>query len=246
MPTYFISDLHISEQQPETSALLLQFLQKIEAKADALYILGDLFNYWIGDDYTNPLLTQVKQALNQLTKSGVPVYFIQGNRDFLIGKRFCRETGITLLPDEVKIDLYGQPTLLMHGDTLCTLDTEYQAFRNTSRSWWWQAVMLRLPLKLRLKKAQRYRQASSSLKQQKSMQIMDVAAQTVIERMTVFDCDLLIHGHTHRPAIHSVELAHGNGTRMVLGDWHPSGKIVKCEANTAPQLVDVQALLSEH
>jgi len=243
VPTYFISDLHVSEQQPEISALLVEFLQHIRGKADALYILGDLFNYWVGDDYVNPTITEIKSALAAVSTSGVPVYLILGNRDFLIGKRFCRETGAKRLADEVVIDLYGEPVLLMHGDTLCTLDEEYQAFRKTSRSWWWQAVALRLPLRWRLHKARGYRQASASSKQMKSQAIMDVTQDAVIEKMQTFNCQTLIHGHTHRPMLHQVNLGNKQGQRIVLGDWNPSGMVVHCQPGHAPQLVDMRELL---
>ena len=149
--TYFISDLHLSENQPQLAALFFDFMQNLAPNAERVYILGDLFDFWIGDDEQSPLIEQVKNAIKQLTTSGVACYFIHGNRDFLIGKDFAQQTGLQLLPDYQCIDLYGKPTLLCHGDTLCIDDVKYQQFRRKVHQKWRQRLFLCLPLKVRLK-----------------------------------------------------------------------------------------------
>ncbi|BFU60510.1 UDP-2,3-diacylglucosamine diphosphatase [Rodentibacter abscessus] len=213
--TYFISDLHLSETQPELTALFLDFMQNLAPNAERVYILGDLFDFWIGDDEQSTLIEQVKLAIKNITKKGVLCYFIHGNRDFLIGKRFAQETGITLLPDYQLIDLYGTPTLLCHGDTLCTDDVKYQQFRQKVHQKWRQWFFLHLPLKVRLKIAEKIRAKSKRDKMSKSSEIMDVNLPFTLETMHQFNAPLLIHGHTHREAIHQYE----NQKRIVLGDW---------------------------
>ena len=213
--TYFISDLHLSETQPELTALFLDFMQHLAPSADKVYILGDLFDFWIGDDEQSPLIEQVKQAIKNLTSQGVPCYFIHGNRDFLIGKRFAKETGMQLLPDYQRIDLYGTPTLLCHGDTLCIDDVKYQQFRKKVHQPWRQWLFRLLPLKVRLKIAEKIRAKSKQDKQQKSVEIMDVNLPFTLQTMEKFKTPLLIHGHTHREAIHQYD----GKKRIVLGDW---------------------------
>lgn len=236
--TYFIADVHLSEQRPDISALFVHFLHHQASDADALYVLGDLFDYWIGDDYQNALISQVKQALKALT-SQLPVYFIGGNRDFLIGQRFARETGVTLLPEHSVIDLYGESVLIMHGDTLCTRDEAYQKFRKTSRRWWWQKLMLALPLWVRIKIAQRFRTYSQKVNTTKKNDIMDVTPEEVLKQMHAHHVRWLIHGHTHRPAVHRLTLSDGQqGLRIVLGDWYQQGSLLKCEPGQEPVLLN--------
>lgn len=213
--TYFISDLHLSETQPELTALFLDFMHNLAPHAEAVYILGDLFDFWIGDDEQSPLISEVKQAIKTITEKGIACYFIHGNRDFLISECFAKETGITLLPDYQLIDLYGTPTLLCHGDTLCIDDVKYQQFRRKVHQKWRQWFFLHLPLKVRLKIAEKIRTKSKQDKMQKSNDIMDVNLPFTLEIMEKFNAPLLIHGHTHREAIHQYD----EKKRIVLGDW---------------------------
>ncbi|QYM94102.1 UDP-2,3-diacylglucosamine diphosphatase [Dickeya zeae] len=223
MSTLFISDLHLSEQEPAITAGFLRFLQEDAPNADALYILGDLFDAWIGDDDPAPLHKTVAQALKSLTDSGVPCYFAHGNRDFLLGRRFAHQSGLHLLATETVLDLYGRRTLLLHGDTLCTDDHAYQNFRRKVHNPLIQRLFLWLPLSFRLRIAARMRAASQRANQHKSMTIMDVNADEVINRLHDHRATLMIHGHTHRPAIHVIEQGNVKAERAVLGAWHQEG-----------------------
>ena len=231
MNTLFIADLHLSADRPDITALFFEFLATDARRADALYILGDLFEAWIGDDDHNDFNDSVTHAIKRLVDSGVPVYFIHGNRDFLIGKRFARASGAILLPELHTIDLYGRKTLLMHGDSLCTLDHAYQAFRKKSRSWWWQTLMQALPLWYRRRYAANARAKSQQNNQNKAQEIMDVTGSEVVREMTHAGVDLLIHGHTHRPCIHDLELSFTGkavpAQRIVLGDWYTQGSLLR-------------------
>ena len=221
---YFISDLHLNESDGEITQLFLQFMQQKAPLAQAVYILGDLFDFWIGDDERSPLIDEVKQAIKTLTTSGVKCYFICGNRDFLIGKRFAQETGMTLLPDYHCLDLYGKKTLLCHGDTLCIDDVKYQQFRQKVHQKWRQRLFLCLPLALRVKIAEKIRVKSQQDKQQKSLAMMDVNACFTAEVVADFGAEWLIHGHTHRQAVHFMP----NFTRIVLGDWQRTKASILC------------------
>jgi len=215
----FIADLHLSIEKPGVTRRFLDFLNERAVQAEALYILGDFFDAWIGDDDPTPPNTAVKKQLRKLTDTGTKVYFQQGNRDFLIGARFARETGIEMLDDHVVIDLFGVPTLLMHGDLLCTDDTAYQAFRVKSHSSQWQQNMLAKPLLLRMLIARWLRWRSHFHKSKKTLEIMDVNQQTVLEIMRRHKARCLIHGHTHRPAVHELEIDGQNAQRFVLANW---------------------------
>ncbi|AIJ31937.1 UDP-2,3-diacylglucosamine hydrolase [Actinobacillus suis ATCC 33415] len=212
---YFIADLHLNEAQPQITEHFLQFMQQKAPLAESVYILGDFFDFWIGDDEQSELIDQVKNALKTLTTSGVKCYFICGNRDFLLGKRFAQETGIEILPDYHLLDLYGHKTLLCHGDTLCIDDVKYQQFRRKVHQKWLQWLFLRLPLSLRIRIAQKIRAKSKQDKQSKSADIMDVNPAFTAETVKRFGTTYLIHGHTHRQAVHS----EAEFTRIVLGDW---------------------------
>ncbi|MBK8973038.1 MAG: UDP-2,3-diacylglucosamine diphosphatase [Hahellaceae bacterium] len=229
MSTLFISDLHLETEKPELTSFFLNFLAQKAQGVDALYILGDFFEVWVGDDEQLPLHETIAAALNKLAASGTAVYLMNGNRDFLLGEAFAERCGATLLGERHRIDLYGRPTLLMHGDSLCTRDAEYQKFRSMSRNPQWQAMMLGRPLKDRQLMARQLRQMSMAKNQGKPETIMDVTPEEVIRVMDEGACDLLIHGHTHRPARHEVTLTRGVGQRVVLGDWHRS--TVYAEAN---------------
>lgn len=215
----FISDLHLSWEKPEITQRFLDFLDNRAIKAKELFILGDLFDAWVGDDDFSPPNPKIRKSLKYLSEAGVKIYFQQGNRDFLLGKRFCEETGIVLLDDPYVIDLFGVPTLLMHGDLLCTDDLPYQAFRRKSRSSEWQQNVLSKPLLVRLLVARWYRIRSYFHKRQKTVEIMDVNQATVADTMAAYNCQRLIHGHTHRPAIHDFMLAGKPAQRYVLAAW---------------------------
>lgn len=226
--TLFIADLHLCQDEPAITAGFLHFLQREAHQCDALYILGDLFEAWIGDDDPNPLHQQIAAALKALP---VPKYFIHGNRDFLLGQRFAAACGMTLLPEEQVLTLYGQRLLIMHGDTLCTDDEGYQRFRAKVHQRWLQKLFLALPLRLRMRIAARMRANSKQANQHKSLSIMDVNQQAVIEAMARQQVRLLIHGHTHRPAIHEFVLQGENAQRVVLGAWHQQGSMVQVDAD---------------
>ncbi|WP_054772832.1 UDP-2,3-diacylglucosamine diphosphatase [Methylogaea oryzae] len=221
----FISDLHLSAGRRATVRRFLQFLRHRAPQAERLYILGDLFDAWVGDDDNTPPNRAVKRALRALSDSGTEIYYQHGNRDFLIGERFLRETGCRPLPDHAVIDLYGTPTLLMHGDLLCSDDLPYLAFRALSRTAEWRDNILGKPLLLRLLGARWYRLRSYWHKSKKSGEIMDVNQDTVRETMQRHGATRLIHGHTHRPAVHDFQLDGAPVQRFVLAEWDDQGSV---------------------
>jgi UDP-2,3-diacylglucosamine hydrolase len=216
----FIADLHLSGERPDTVRLFLRFLSDRAPQADHLYILGDLFDAWIGDDYETAPISDIKQAMEQLSRNGTRLWLMHGNRDFLIGQRFCQETGAVLLQDPTLVDLYGEPTLLMHGDLLCTDDLDYMKFRREVRDPGRITQLLSQSIQQRLALARHYRARSGEAKSLKPESIMDVNAQTVKSYLTEQGADHLIHGHTHRPADHLIEIAGRRHYRHVLGEWH--------------------------
>lgn len=227
MTTLFIADLHLCTEEPAITAGFLRFLAGEARQADALYILGDLFEAWIGDDDPNPLHREIAAAIKAVVDSGVPCFFIHGNRDFLIGKRFARESGMTLLPQEKVLDLYGRRVLILHGDTLCTDDVGYQAFRAKVHQPWLQALFLALPLFIRKRVAARMRADSKAANSTKSLEIMDVNKHAVVAEMEKYRVQWLIHGHTHRPDVHAITVNGEPAYRVVLGAWHSEGSMVK-------------------
>ncbi|REL35117.1 UDP-2,3-diacylglucosamine diphosphatase [Thalassotalea euphylliae] len=224
--SYFIADLHLADNRPDITACFLSFLQNQAPKAEKLFILGDLFEYWLGDDDDSPFVETIANALKTLSTQ-TKIFFIQGNRDFLLGKAFAKRSGMTLLPDVEKISLYRQELIILHGDTLCTRDLAYQAFRKKSRSWWWQGIMKNLPLFLRKRIAENYRKKSAASTAMKSQDIMDVTQQEVERVMADMQVDLMIHGHTHRPDVHHFTSENVARTRVVLGDWYDQGSWLK-------------------
>ncbi|WP_317928773.1 UDP-2,3-diacylglucosamine diphosphatase [Halioxenophilus sp. WMMB6] len=229
MSTLFISDLHLDESRPQITKAFLRFLFNQASKADALYILGDLFEAWIGDDDDSEFVLHIKEAINRYAAAGVPTYFLHGNRDFLIGERFAEETGITLLNESTVVNLYDTPVLLMHGDTLCTTDSEYLEFRAQVRSPAWQAQVLSQPLAVRREMAKQLRAQSKSMNAMKAEDIMDVTPSEVVAQMQAEHVTKLIHGHTHRPNRHIVDLGTSQGERIVLGDWGDQGWYLNVE-----------------
>jgi UDP-2,3-diacylglucosamine hydrolase len=234
MTTLFISDLHLDSERPQISDLFGRFIDMEARSADALYILGDLFEAWVGDDDPSDVGAFVADTLRGLADTGVPVYFIRGNRDFLLGDVYAKRAGMTILPDPAVVLLYGKPTVLMHGVTLCTDDVAYQAFRAQTRDPAWQRQFLAQPLAARIEFARQARAASQAhqagLKESGAMDaITDVSASAVEATFARFGIDTLIHGHTHRPAIH--DKAHVGGRRIVLGDWYEQGSVLRVDAS---------------
>jgi UDP-2,3-diacylglucosamine hydrolase len=218
--TLFISDLHLEESRPDITDAFLTFLREKAAGVKQLYILGDFFEAWIGDDERTPLQEQIAAALKQLSDSGTAIFLMHGNRDFLIGEDFCHRAGATLLDDPTVIDLYGTPTLLLHGDSLCTADVEYQKFRANMRNPQMQKMMLARPLEDRQQMAKQLRALSMAKNQGKAEDIMDVTPEEVVKELEAHGVQLMIHGHTHRPAVHELEANGKPARRIVLGDWH--------------------------
>ena len=232
MATLFISDLHLDPARPDITGLFGEFIDGEARGADALYILGDLFEAWVGDDDPSETGAFVARKLKALSDSGVPVSFMHGNRDFLLGADYARSAGMTLLADPTRIDLQGRPVLLMHGDTLCTDDVAYQQFRAQTRDPAWQARFLSQPLEARLAFAQQARAASQArqgeLREAGTMEtITDVSPAAVEAAFAAHDVDAIIHGHTHRPAVHELEVGGGARQRIVLGDWYEQGSVLR-------------------
>ncbi len=227
MAVFFISDLHLESAQPEGVERFVDFAGSEGPVADRLYILGDLFEAWIGDDDPDPGLRPVRSALRRLTRSGTPCHFMHGNRDFLIGERFAAETGCTLLGDYETIEVHGTTVLLTHGDLLCTDDKRYMTLRGTVRDPAWQAEFLAKPLAERRTIADGLRQLSRTEIAAKPEDIMDVNQSSVEDTMRRFGVSVLLHGHTHRPAVHEFELDEEPALRIVLGAWHDRASIVR-------------------
>jgi UDP-2,3-diacylglucosamine hydrolase len=225
--TLFISDLHLEDDRPDIADQFLRFLETEALQADALYILGDLFESWVGDDDPNEHYQWIKQALYKLTKKGVPVFFMHGNRDFMIGEAFAGETGVTILPDPHVATIHGDQVLLSHGDAYCTDDLEYQAFRKMSRDPQWQAMMLAKSLEERLAFAAQARQASKARGGTMSEEIMDVNADAIDAALREASVQIMLHGHTHRPAIHELSVDGTAAQRIVLGDWYEQGSVLR-------------------
>lgn len=223
--TYFISDLHLSTTRPDISRALAAFLQQ-HTGCDQLYILGDLFEVWVGDDDDAALAQDTAAALRAFSAAGPDLFLMQGNRDFMLGETFCQSAGGQLLPDPTVIELDGEPTLLMHGDSLCTADKEYQQFRKTARDPQWQAALMAESLEQRRAFAAQLRGKSKEANSNKAEDIMDVTPADVELIMAEHDVRQLIHGHTHRPAHHDEP----TGSRWVLGDWDTKGWAIEASA----------------
>ena len=228
--TLFVSDLHLCPTRSAINRVFFDFVRMPAAQAEALYILGDLFEYWAGDDDDDPFNAQVLAALRELAGRGVALYLMHGNRDFLIGDRFSAACRATLLPDPTRVNLYGTPTLLMHGDTLCTDDLEYQAFRLQVRNPNFQREFLAQPLAERIQKIEIMRAKSEATKKIKPEATMDVTATAVEVQLRNYGYPRLIHGHTHKPAMHQHIVDDRCCERWVLADWYASGSYLRCDA----------------
>ena len=226
----FISDLHLCASSPNTTRLFHNFIRCIAPQAEALYILGDLFEYWAGDDDLNTSFhLEITTALRTLSSQGTRIHIMHGNRDFLMNKKLAETCQAELLPDPTLLDLYGTPTLLTHGDALCTDDTAYQVFRKQVRNATWQQQFLALPLLQRKTQIEQLRLQSEAEKQHKTMSIMDVNLQAVNELLHEYHYPRLIHGHTHRPAHHLHHLDGHTCDRWVLGDWDKAANALRCD-----------------
>jgi UDP-2,3-diacylglucosamine hydrolase len=236
--TLFISDLHIDASRPPIVRQFLNFLELEAARAEALYILGDLFESWIGDDAADSAQTAAIAGIRALTSSGVPCFVMHGNRDFLLSERFCRDSGAEILCDPLIVTLYGERILVMHGDALCTDDRAYQRLRATVRDPDWQDRFLQLSVKARRALAGAARAGSQAHTAAVQYAITDVNADSVAQALRGSGLTTLLHGHTHRPAIHAIQVDGRPCTRIVLGDWYDQGSLVRWNEN-GPELVNL-------
>lgn len=227
MVTIFVSDLHLDAQRPEVTDQFLEFLEGEVLDAKGLYILGDLFEAWIGDDDPDPEKARVLDALRAVTHDGPAGFFMRGNRDFLIGETFCKRTGFKLLEDSALVDMYGETVLLMHGDTLCTDDKPYQQFRTVVRNPAWQRDFLSKPLDVRQELASVARAQSEEHMRGSEAEIMDVNQGAVEKALVDNGVNVLLHGHTHRPKVHCFQAGEDPMTRIVLGDWYTQGSLLR-------------------
>lgn len=233
----FISDLHLAPERPQIIDLFIRFVDEVAAEADALYILGDFLEYWLGDDDPAPSLLAVFDKLIELDeKHGTKIFFMHGNRDFLIGSELAQRCHFTQIDDTYKIKINNQDALLMHGDTLCTDDIEYQKFRQMVRSTQWKQDILSKTLEERIQIAKSLREKSRQSTNEKEEYIMDVNQDATDAVFIDNDVDLLIHGHTHRPAIHHKTINHRDTTRIVLGDWFKTGSYLRIKDSSEPEL----------
>lgn len=234
MRTLFVGDLHLSADRPDITQAFLTFLETQLTDTSALYILGDLFEVWVGDDIAEPFANQLADAIKLASKK-LPIFFIHGNRDFLIGSAFAQRSGMTLLPEVYTINLYGIETVILHGDSLCTLDKPYQRFRKFRNFAWAKWLYAHLPKSKRLGIAAKLRSNSQSSNQHKSYSIMDVEPDAVLELLDSTNTQQMIHGHTHRPAIH--QLTNGK-RRIVVGDWYEQGSML-CIDQDSVELIEL-------
>ncbi len=223
MTVLFISDLHLTPERPVIARAFCEFMTHRAPKADALYILGDFFEYWVGDDAMEPFHHDIAAQLKQFSDTGKSLYLMPGNRDFALGKAFLKATGAHWLKDPCLIELNSEPVLLMHGDLLCTADIQYLKYRKRIRNPLVMAILRKTPLSYRQNLGSKIRENSKKAKTGKTLKIMDVTPEEVIRVMNKAGVTKMIHGHTHRPAIHDVKLERGMGKRYVLGDWDQFG-----------------------
>jgi UDP-2,3-diacylglucosamine hydrolase len=228
--TYFIADLHLTDERPVATGRFFRFLDEEVAGADALYILGDLFEAWIGDDHDERVAHDTARKLKSLSDAGTPIFFMHGNRDFMLAKRFAARSGMALIGDPTRIDLYGTPTVLMHGDTLCTDDVAYQAFRRRVRHPMILGLLRHLPFGLRRRMAHQARVSSESAKADKPSAIMDVNTDAVVQMFRAYHARRLIHGHTHRPGRHIHRVDEHDCERWVVPDWYTRWGYAVCDA----------------
>ncbi|MGD8810183.1 MAG: UDP-2,3-diacylglucosamine diphosphatase [Gammaproteobacteria bacterium] len=227
MSVLFVSDLHLDADRPAAIDTFVDFIEREGVKSERFFILGDLFEVWVGDDDDDPAMARVIDAIAQLRHYEVPCYVMHGNRDFLLGDAFAQRTGAKILTDYVTVDIYGQALLLTHGDLLCTDDTAYMKLRATVRDPQWQSNFLARPIEERRQIAASLRERSKTETAMKSGEIMDVNQSAVEETLRSHGVNLLVHGHTHRPGVHRFDIDGKPATRIVLGDWYTQGTILQ-------------------
>ncbi|XZQ55058.1 MAG: UDP-2,3-diacylglucosamine diphosphatase [Arsenophonus sp.] len=237
MAILLIADLHLNEENPMITAGFLRFLQEQASQAKALYILGDFFDYWIGDDDPSLLHEVIAEKLKELENKGIPCYFIHGNRDFLLNKEFAKKSGMILLPSEKVLTLYGLNILILHGDTLCTNNISYQRYRKQVYNNWLKRFFLILPLFTRHFIAKYIRKNSQFIRKYNKKRIIDVNEQTVIDKFKKYQVDWIIHGHTHQPAIHKINVNTKILSRAVLGAWYKNGSTIKITSEDGIKLI---------
>lgn len=226
----FISDLHLSAERPDITEAFIRFLCNHTTDAKALFILGDFFEMWLGDDDRNAFTVSIAKHLNAASQN-LPIYFIHGNRDFAIGRKFAAAAGIQLLPEQQVIDLFGEQTVLLHGDELCTRDIAYMKFRKKARGWWWPRLVSAIPLPIRRQLASRGREVSKQNQRGLSADIMDVTPDEVVKVCEHHQVRQMIHGHTHRPGYHEHNTQFGRAKRVVLGDWYTQSSVLIADAS---------------
>ncbi len=225
---YFISDLHLDANEPQVAEGFIRFLRAQTRQANALYILGDFFEAWIGDDTASPFEKKIIQELALATQSGLPIYFIHGNRDFLIGKQFAKETGVKILKDPSVVEIFRKKWLISHGDYLCTNDHSHMKLRKFTLNPFLQFLFLLLPSLIRRKMRDTLKSKSRQHKEIKPMKLMDINSETLKKELHQYRVTQIIHGHTHEGKIHEFTLDNASATRVVLGDWHQTAKILRC------------------
>ncbi|MDH5611816.1 MAG: UDP-2,3-diacylglucosamine diphosphatase [Gammaproteobacteria bacterium] len=236
----FISDLHLDPDRPEIVHLFERFIDEIAIHAERLYILGDFLEYWLGDDDKATGLDAAFKSLKKLSDCGTDVFFMAGNRDFLVGETLARKCGFKIIDEPFIEIINGKAALLMHGDTLCTDDVAYQSFRTMVRNKAWQDEILAKSLEERQQLARSFRKQSGQANAKKDYEIMDVNQETVITTMQQHSVNLLIHGHTHRKAIHHFKINNQPAKRIVLGDWHEKGSYLRISKQSEPELISFE------
>jgi len=239
MQRFFIADIHLNQNEPEITTGFFHFLETLPNDSE-LYILGDLFDYWIGDDIVDPLSQDVSQQLNKLKLRHIQTYFIHGNRDFLLGHHFAKLCSIEILPEIKVLNNNGQNLIILHGDLLCIDDLSYQKFRRKMHTKWLQRLFLCLPRYFRQKIAAKLRNRSSQHNQQKQEYIMDVNLHAVKTMMTNYHADMMVHGHTHKPDVHHFDINDNPATRLVLGAWHDGANYIHQDQHGEIKLIKIE------
>lgn len=233
MQQLFVSDLHLEDARPDITRAFFHLLDQLHGQYEELYLLGDIFEVWLGDDTPSTGAHQLAEKLHAIASQGVRIFLMHGNRDFLIGQAYADRCGASLIQEPWLLTVSGKKALLMHGDVLCTQDVDYLAFRQMVRNPTWQSAFLSKPIAERIAIGRELREKSQASAKEKADTIMDVTPAEVVTIMEQHQIELLIHGHTHRPAVHAVALASSNGTRMVLGDWYKMGWYILADKDAA-------------